>query len=244
MDYVNAVRLFRNKREEIVGAADGPLTWVDLVMMEEGQTIELNMGAATLRNGRLEIRGRDKDEIWNSLGAEEEITIGTITTRLILRDGKYAVRIRDAESEARKNFSGLKWYDIDERYCVMGTLQPQPKKIQIDNPFGTTARSSPGLVSFTLMGNALMLEPILENDRLFFVFRDQTSGDSTYGAGRFLYTSLPSPETGLVTLDFNQAFNPPCAFTSFATCPRAPKQNVMPIRIEAGEMDYISKSKY
>ena len=85
-------------------------------------------------------------------------------------------------------------------------------------------------------GHLLRLHPVHESpdsDVLFFIFRDETSPDETYGAGRFLYTDLP--KDGAVELDFNKAFSPPCAFTDFATCPLPPKQNRLPVRIEAGE---------
>ncbi|HYN00995.1 MAG TPA: DUF1684 domain-containing protein, partial [Vicinamibacteria bacterium] len=73
-------------------------------------------------------------------------------------------------------------------------------------------------------------------EQLFFILRDQTSGKETYGAGRFLYADLP--KAGKVVLDFNKAYNPPCAFTPYATCPLPPPQNWMPVRVEAGEMAY------
>ena len=93
---------------------------------------------------------------------------------------------------------------------------------------------SPGYAEFRLNGRELRLEPVLEDNELFFIFRDQTAGKETYGSGRFLYTALP--RDGKVELDFNKAENPPCAFTPYATCPLPPKQNVLPIRIEAGEL--------
>ena len=86
------------------------------------------------------------------------------------------------------------------------------------------------------MGHPYRLDPVLEGDQLFFIFRDLTSATTTYGAGRFLYADLP--KEGKVVLDFNKAQNPPCAFTPFATCPLPPKQNRLPVKIEAGEMRY------
>jgi uncharacterized protein (DUF1684 family) len=91
-------------------------------------------------------------------------------------------------------------------------------------------------VEFTLAGKTMRLEPVLSGGRLFFVFRDLTSGKGTYPAGRFLYADLP--QDGKVTLDFNQAYNPPCAFTPFATCPLPLPQNRLPIALETGEKNY------
>src|SRR5262249_28132417 len=93
---------------------------------------------------------------------------------------------------------------------------------------------SPGYAEFTLAGQWLLLEPALEDSHLFFIFRDLTAGKETYSAGRFLYTDLP--REGRVALDFNKAENPPCAFTPYATCPLPPRQNMLPVRIEAGEL--------
>jgi uncharacterized protein (DUF1684 family) len=98
---------------------------------------------------------------------------------------------------------------------------------------------APGYVRFSLHGQELTLEPMLESlddDQYFFIFRDGTSGKETYGAGRYLYTDVA--QNGRVILDFNKAYNPPCAFTAFATCPLPPPQNRLPVRIEAGEKAY------
>jgi uncharacterized protein (DUF1684 family) len=89
-------------------------------------------------------------------------------------------------------------------------------------------------VEFTLMGQTLRLEPVEDEGQLFFVFKDKTAGKSTYGGGRMLYA--PLPVNGYAELDFNIAKNPPCVFTPYATCPLPPKQNALPIVIEAGEM--------
>jgi hypothetical protein len=103
------------------------------------------------------------------------------------------------------------------------------------NILGDTVQlPSPGYVVFTLDGRELRLEPVIEDKELFFIFRDQTAGKETYPSGRFLYTHLP--RDGKVELDFNKAENPPCAFTPYATCPLPPKQNVLAVRIEAGEL--------
>jgi uncharacterized protein (DUF1684 family) len=111
----------------------------------------------------------------------------------------------------------------------------KPKSIPIASIIGYTDQEpSPGYAEFTLAGQKLHLEPVLEDGELFFIFRDQTAGKETYGAGRFLHAALP--KGGKVELDFNKAYNPPCAFTPYATCPLPPKQNLLPIRIEAGEL--------
>jgi uncharacterized protein (DUF1684 family) len=98
---------------------------------------------------------------------------------------------------------------------------------------------SPGYAVFSLHGHEYRLRPVLETpdaQELFFIFRDQTSGKETYGAGRFFYSAMP--KDGHVELDFNKAYNPPCAFTPYATCPLPPAENKLPVRIEAGEKKY------
>ena len=100
----------------------------------------------------------------------------------------------------------------------------------------TTPTPSPGYVTFTLRGKEYRLEPVTEDNLLFFMFRDLTSGKQTYPAGRFLYADLP--RDGKVALDFNRAHNPPCAYTAYATCPLPPQQNSLAVRIEAGELNF------
>jgi uncharacterized protein (DUF1684 family) len=104
---------------------------------------------------------------------------------------------------------------------------------------------SPGFATFAWAGQEIRLEGVLEEpgaEQLFFIVRDQTSGKETYPAGRFLYADLP--KQGKIVLDFNKAYNPPCAFTAYATCPLPPPQNWMPVRIEAGELDFGSHGSH
>jgi len=103
----------------------------------------------------------------------------------------------------------------------------------------TETMPNPGYADFTLNGKPIRLDGVLEEphaEEIFFIVRDQTSGKETYGAGRFLYAELP--KAGKIVLDFNKAYNPPCAFTPYATCPLPPPQNWMPVRVEAGEKAY------
>ena len=111
-----------------------------------------------------------------------------------------------------------------------------PVQLAVPNVLGEVERSpSPGTAVFTIDGKEYRLSPVLEegSPELFFVFADQTNRTETYGAGRFLYTE--PPRGGTVVLDFNRAYNPPCAFSAFATCPLPPKQNRLALRVEAGE---------
>ena len=155
---------------------------------------------------------------------------------------RYGVRVKDANSEARKNFNGLEYYPIDPKWRIVAKFEPYhpPKKIPIPNVIGMTGDEvSPGALVFTVDGKEYRIDPIDEQgeeDR-FIIIKDQTSRDSTYPAGRYLYAKHPGPD-GTTIVDFNKAYNPPCTFTPFATCPLPPPQNVLPFRIEAGEKRY------
>jgi uncharacterized protein len=170
------------------------------------------------------------------------LEMGTLSLKVIERVGRLGIRLKDKNSPVRKSFTGLKWFDVKEEYRVEArwVSYPQPKPVKVPNVLGQTeAMASPGYAEFTLNGKAIRVDGVLEDphaEQLFFILRDQTSGKETYGAGRFLYADLP--KGGQVVLDFNKAYNPPCAFTPYATCPLPPPQNWMPVRVEAGEMTY------
>ena len=175
-------------------------------------------------------------------GSPDVLEMGTLSLSVIERGGKLGIRLKDKNSPIRKGFTGLKWFEIDEAYRVEArwVSYPQPKPVKVPNVLGQSeAMPSPGYAEFTLNGKPVRLDGVLEDphaEQLFFILRDQTSSKETYGAGRFLYSDLP--KAGKVVLDFNKAYNPPCAFTPFATCPLPPPQNWMPVRVEAGEMAY------
>ncbi|HSD67424.1 MAG TPA: DUF1684 domain-containing protein [Vicinamibacteria bacterium] len=175
-------------------------------------------------------------------GPPDVLEMGALSLNVIKRGARYGIRLKDRNSPARKAFTGLRWFDVKEEYRVEArwVSYPQPKPVEVPNVLGgVEPMPSPGYAEFTLSGKALRLDAVLEDpgaEELFIIFRDQTSGKETYGAGRFLYADLP--KGGKVRLDFNKAYNPPCAFTPFATCPLPPPQNRMPVRVEAGEMAY------
>ena len=173
---------------------------------------------------------------------ETALEVRDLRLFVIQREDRFGVRMRDLRSAARRGFTGLKFFPIRPAYRVSATFVPyeQPRKVVVPNVLGQALEmTSPGYVTFTLAGKQLRLEPVYESDErsdLFFIFKDLTSRDATYGAGRFLYA--PLPKGGTVDLDFNRAYNPPCAYTDFATCPLPPKQNQLDVRIEAGELAY------
>ncbi len=175
-------------------------------------------------------------------GNADVLEMGSLSLNVIERGGKLGIRLKDKNNPARREFAGLKWFPIAEAYRVEAqwVSHPQPKPVKVPNVLGQSeAMPSPGYAEFVLNGKTVRLDGVLEDPRaeqLFFILRDQTSGKETYGAGRFLYADMP--KAGKVVLDFNKAYNPPCAFTPYATCPLPPPQNWMPVRVEAGEMAY------
>ncbi len=178
----------------------------------------------------------------DSSGAPDVLEMGRLSLHVIERGSRFAIRLKDKEATARKQFTGLHWFEVDPRYRIEARWVPNdpPKMLQIPNILGQIEpMPSPGRAEFTLAGQPLHLDGVLEEPdakEIFFIFRDQTSGRETYGAGRFLYAALP--QAGKLTLDFNQAYNPPCAFTAYATCPLPPPQNRLPVPIPAGEKNY------
>lgn len=165
------------------------------------------------------------------------VTINAITFFLIKRGDTYAIRVRDRNNPARLAFAGRQWFADDPAYRVQAryTAYAVPRTVQIVTSTGLlTPMDMIGYVEFELKGVPLRLQAFSEDEGvLWFIFKDQTSGTLTYGAGRFLKAAL-TPD-GVIDLDFNRAYSPPCAFTPYATCPIAPKENVLPVRILAGE---------
>jgi uncharacterized protein (DUF1684 family) len=171
----------------------------------------------------------------------EAVAIGGMSLAVIERGGRLGLRVWDRMSSARLAFKGLQWFPIDPAWRIEATWAPhQPaSRVRVINILGQLVEmANPGTAVFTVGGRRYQLEALLESDdanELFFMFRDGTSAKTTYGAGRYLYT--PLPKDGRVTLDFNRAMNPPCAFTSFATCPLPPPKNRLDLAVEAGELN-------
>lgn len=170
-------------------------------------------------------------------GDGDVVESGPVSFFLIERAGKLAVRVKDRQSETLKHFKGTEFFPINPDFRFEARFTPAAAKIPVPNVLGVTEmQDSPGVVEFDYQGQSYQLRPVIEENTLFFIFRDLTSKKDTYPAGRMLNT--PMPRNGKVELDFNRAYNPPCAFTPYATCPLPPKGNVLPIRIEAGELRY------
>jgi hypothetical protein len=165
---------------------------------------------------------------------------GQFSWVIIKREDKIGVRFRNLKANALLTFKGIERFPISEKWKIKAKLvQPVQDFLMITNVLGqTTANKNAGTLNFEKDGKNYTLDVIDEGgDFLFIVFADQTSGVSTYGSVRFLEIPKPDKE-GNTEIDFNIAYNPPCAFTAFATCPLPPKQNRLQLSIEAGEKNY------
>ncbi|MDL5365576.1 DUF1684 domain-containing protein [Xanthomonas sp. NCPPB 2654] len=162
---------------------------------------------------------------------------------LIARGGRYALRVKHADAPTRLGFAGLSDWPPAESWRIRGRFVPNApgKTLPIVDIIGVTTESpNAGALEFERDGKRLRLEAIGEPGRpLFVVFADRTSGRGSYPAGRFLDVPAPNAD-GSVVLDFNRAYNPPCAFTPFATCPLPPPENRLDLAVEAGEKSYAA----
>lgn len=167
------------------------------------------------------------------------LTVGELTLTVIERGPRLGLRVRDPQAPTRVHFAGLQYFPYQPAWRVEGRFEPVAGDRQLRVPDvtgGVQTLPSPGDLVFAVRGTEYRLQATLEPDepRFFVIFRDTTAGDSTYPAGRFLYVDPPDTN-GHVVLDFNRAYNPPCAFTPFATCPLPPPANRLPFAIPAGE---------
>jgi uncharacterized protein len=166
---------------------------------------------------------------------------GRVRLYLIRRGDRFGIRIKDPDAPTRKGFHGVPRYPVDPAWRVEAEFipYPSPKTRHVPTVIGTSEpMTAPGLLRFKASGHEVTLEPMIEDPEhpeFFLIFKDATSGRGTYPSGRFLYAEMP--KEGRVVLDFNRSFNPPCAFTFFATCPLPPKQNQLTIAVTAGEKD-------
>jgi len=178
----------------------------------------------------------------DAAGKPEVVGLGPLLMHVIDRGGRLAIRLKDMNAATRRSFTGLHWFPVDEKFKVTARFVPHAelRPIAVPNILGQVEKMpSPGYAVFEMGGKEHRLSGVFESTgatELFFIFKDETSGRETYPAGRFLYSALP--KDGQLELDFNKAYNPPCAFTEFATCPLPPKENWLAARVGAGELRY------
>jgi uncharacterized protein (DUF1684 family) len=175
-------------------------------------------------------------------GKPTVLASGSLQFFVIERVGRLGVRVRDTQSPLRANFAGIQYFNIDPSWHIEARFEPYTpsRKIKIMNILGFEEdQECPGAIVFSKDGQEWRLDTVREEPQdteLFLMFADATSGYETYGAGRYMY--IPLPVDNKVTVDFNKAYNPPCAFNNFATCPLPPRQNRLKLRVPVGEKTY------
>lgn len=181
-------------------------------------------------------RKPDSESFDGPVDLDERFYAGETVFSIIHRGKRFGMRVWDPKAPTRLNFKGLKWFPSKAVYKVKAKFvaYKSVRQLPITNILGDTEPApNPGYFSFTLRGKKCRLEAIDEGETYFLNFQDRTSGHSTYPAGRFI--DLEKRKDGKYEINFNRAYNPPCAFTNFATCPLPPKGNTLPVSIEAGE---------
>jgi uncharacterized protein (DUF1684 family) len=207
------------------------------IFQDSTVTMRVNDGVGILYNGN-----PVKEMVMIGDG-NEDMTVfqySSIKWNLIVRNELYGIRFRDLESEFVKSFKGIERFPINDDWRIEAKYEAYdpPKIINVPNVLGQVDEEpSPGAIVFTKDNQTYRIDAIDAGNRLWFIFADGTSGEETYGGGRFLYTDK-ADSNGIVIVDFNKAYDPPCVLTKFATCPLPPKQNYLTLRITAGEKMY------
>lgn len=267
-DYIAEIKAWHKRRIENLKKENGWLNLVGLYWLKEGENkfgsdksndiifpknapafigkfflkdstvkLEVNDGIDVTSNGK-KIKSI---ELKNDMqGKPTILEYNSLRWFVIKRGNKFGIRLRDLESELVKNFKGIETFPVNEDWKIEAKFEPYnpPKKILVPNVLGMIEEeNSPGALVFNKDGKEFRIDVLDEGNSYFLIFADETSGKETYGAGRFLYVNKPD-SSGKIFIDFNKAYNPPCAFTKYATCPLPPKQNYLKLRITAGEKKY------
>ena len=264
-DYAEEIEAWRVDREARLKADDGWLTVSALFFLPEGES---RFGSSPRNDLVLPhpfpaeagvLERRDRTVSVRAAGDPLTVDGEPVTAaqlypsegRVTLREGpvslwvhesgeRLAIRVRDTEAAIRRNFTHLEWYPVDEGYRVRGKFTPhaEPLTVKTMNILGDIETyQSTGYVTLTVAGREARMLPVNSGDQLWFILRDATSGEETYPAARFLYADAPDAD-GWTTVDFNKAYNPPCAFNPHTTCPLPPPDNRLEVRVEAGEKNY------
>ena len=268
-DYQQQVESWRAQRVERLKAPSGWLSLIGLHWLKDGRNTvgsakdndvvlakgPEHLGVITLESGKARIelgpksgaridgsKERSAALLDDSHDKPTLVAFGSANFYLVERGGRFGLRVKDSEAEARVRFSGIDNYPIDPSWRIEANwvaFDP-PHTLETPNVLGQTdSYQVPGKAVFTRDGKTFELLPVIEEagaKQLFLIFADRSSGKETYGAGRFLYADMP--KDGKIVLDFNKAYNPPCAFTPYATCPLAPPENRLDLVVTAGEKKY------
>jgi uncharacterized protein (DUF1684 family) len=255
------VEVWRAERDERLRSPDGWLALVGLSWLTPGENhlgahpsnqvilhgheIPPRVGSMWLEDGRVRFVPHEGVGLPETAleddreGNQTVLELGTLRFHTIFRGERIGLRVRDASAPALRQFSGVDNYPVDPSWRILARLEPAPADaaIEIADVTGAVSRDlTPGWVAFERGGETWRIAALAGDDdgSLWLIFGDATNGTDTYGGGRFLYTEPLQPD-GSVVVDFNLAYNPPCVFSSYATCPLPPPQNKLGLRIEAGE---------
>lgn len=241
--WLNLAGLFwLDQGENKIGSADendivfpsGPEKIGIITLNDSTVTIKINPGIIVTHKGN---PVEEMTMLDDYSGNTTILQTGSLRWNIIKRSKGFGIRLRDLNADLVKNFTGIERFPVDEDWKIEATFEPYspPKKILIPDIIGTVEEEDcPGAIVFEKSGKEFRIDAIAGGTRYFLIFADETSGEETYGAGRFMYVDKPD-SAGKILLDFNKAYNPPCVFTKFATCPLPPKDNYLKLRIEAGE---------
>ncbi len=213
----------------------GTLTW----NADDSLDLAVDAHAGVLVDGLPVTQTRLRDD---RQAVPSVVAFGAVNFVVIDRSGRKALRVRDPDAPARTGFVGIERFPVDPDWRIVADWLPldPPYRLTTSTVVGTVETyPAPGKAVFTRAGQRCSVYPVLEAPdatQLFLMFRDATSGRQTHGAVRFLYAE--PPRAGKLVLDFNRAYNPPCAFTAFATCPLAPPENKLAVAVTAGELAY------
>jgi len=267
-NHQQSIKAWRASRHDRLTQPDGWLTLVGLEWLKDGENrvgsaadndIHLtggpeHWGSVFLQNDQLRFVSSDiknvsingeslqqAELVADNKGKPTLVAGGTLSFYSIFR-GSYGLRIKDSQAKALQNFKGVDNYSIDESWRINGRFirADDGASIEITNVLGQVSESPVfGTFEFDMEGKTHSLLGLGDenSEDLWFIFADRTSGHGTYGAGRFLYSDA-MPENGRLTVDFNKAYNPPCAFNPYSTCPLPPQRNRMNLLVTAGEKDF------
>ena len=263
--YVESIEQWQHQRVERLKSKNGWLNLAGLFWLEEGENsfgsdpsndiifpkkADAFCGTLFLNEGNIDLVVKDGVNITNGDTVIMQLALvhdhsenttylqqGDLAWYIVKRGERYGIRMRDYKHPRIEKLDHIPSYPIQTDYVVEATLKPydEPRTMIVATPLEGFAEEyqCPGELHFKINRQELVLYPFNSGEQYFLVFADETTGLETYGAGRFMYSRPDS--TGLIILDFNKAYNPPCVFTPFATCPMPPKENFLPIAIEAGE---------
>ena len=263
--YVESIEEWQHQRVERLKSKNGWLNLAGLFWLEEGENsfgsdpsndvifpekADAFCGTLTLNEGKvfMQVKKGAGIGIGDSLVSEANLVHdhekntthllqGDLAWYIIKRAERYGIRMRDYKHPRINQLDHIPSYPIQTDYVVEATLKPfdEPRTMVVATPVEgfTESYECPGELHFQIENEDLVLFPFSSGEGYFLVIADETTGMDTYGAGRFMY-SMPD-SSGRIILDFNKAYNPPCAFSPYATCPMPPRENFLPFAIEAGE---------